>query len=832
MRRRLPQKNTATSSRAKSSRLIAGGLFLLLLALEAHNGAQGQGLSPLQLAQTEQRRFAIPAGPLASALNRFADETGLQLVYDAALAEGQNTKGASGVYTATQALQLLLQGTGLAFQFANGKTVTIVKSAADLKSESITLPETQVEGQAIKIEETQVTAERERVQEYVAKDATTATKTNAPLIETPQSISVITREQMEAQNVQSVPQALRYSAGVVAEQRGINTESLEYVYSRGFQIDEYLNGLRLPNINAGFNIRSVDPYFLERIEVLRGPASVLYGRATPGGLLNLVSKQPTPYPLHEIVLQTGEYGRAHGAFDFSGPVDAQGQLLYRLTGAAFDTDTQVDHHRQQKLSIAPALTWQPTEDTTFTLLTNYQYDPRAGFYNLMPAQGMVLPNVVRIPRDFDPGDPSFNKYRKENYSIGYAFEHRFNEMWSVNQNFRYMNNDVAIFGVFADDGLSEDGTMLNRYAFLNTGNFSNILIDNQAHVQFATGPLRHHAIVGVDYQTSHERHIFKANFSTPPISIVDPVYGQDIPFPDFLFFTSSTNREEQVGLYIQDQIRLGNWAFLFGGRQDWLDEKSKSLKSLETTRQSDDAWTWRLGLVYLFDMGLAPYFSYSESFEPEIGADFDGAPFKPTTGQQYEVGVKYQPPEFNSFITLSAFHLTQQNVLTADPEHQFFSVQTGEVRTRGIELEGRMSLTNNLDLVGAYTYTDAENTKSNSGDLHKSPTGIPRNMASLWGAYTIPLAPFTGLQIGAGVRHVSRTYGDATNTFKVPSYTLFDTALHYDLERLGLPYLKGWQVALTVSNVFDKTYVSQCLTINDCSYGLARQILTNLKYRW
>ena len=283
---------------------------------------------------------------------------------------------------------------------------------------------------------------------------------------------------------------------------------------------------------------------------------------------------------------------------------------------------------------------------------------------------------------------------------------------------------------------------------------------------------------------------------------------------------------------MQDQIGLGNLALLIGWRQDWLDGQSKSLKSLETTRQTDDDFTWRAGLVYLFDVGLAPYFSYSESFQPEFGTDFSGNQFKPTTGQQYEVGVKYQLLEFNSFLTISAFHLTQQNVLTTDPEHEFFSVQTGEVRSRGIEIEGRASLSSNIDLVAAYTFTDIKNTESNDDILHKRPTGIPKTMTSLWGSYRIPLFPFTGLQLGAGVRYVGQSYGDATNTFTVPSYTLFDTALHYDLEHLRLPYLAGWQVAVTVSNITDKKYVSQCLSLNDCSFGAARLILGNIKYRW
>jgi len=776
--------------------------------------------------------FDIPSKPLSQALNDFGQITGLTVLFTEDKPIEHTTKQLSGRFTATQALEHLLAGSGYIYRFTSTHSVTLERILLNQGDERLRLAPTTVEGQAVKVEETQVTAERERVHGYVAEDATTATKTDTPLIETPQSISVITRAQMDVQNVQSVPQALRYTPGVVAEQRGINTDSLEYVYSRGFQIDEYLDGLRLPNANAGFNILSVDPYFLERIEVLRGPASVLYGQTSPGGLLNLVSKRPTSDPIHELVLQTGSHGRIQGAFDFGGPIDPNKRFLYRLTSLGFDTDTQVHHYEQQRLSIAPALTWQPTSNTTLTLLSNYQYDPQAGFYNLMPAHGMVLPNTVKIPRDFDPGDPSYNEYRKKEYSLGYAFAHRFNEVGSVNQNFRYLGLASDIHGVFADDGLSDDGTQLNRFAFLNDGQFYNIVVDNQAHASFTTGPLRHESTVGLDYQNIYYRHIFKGNFSTPPISIVNPVYGQDIPAPDFLFGTSTKDRAWQLGVYFQDQIRLGNWAFLLGGRQDWLKNRSKSLKTFETTRQSDDAFTWRAGLVYLFDIGLAPYFSYSESFEPVLDTDFNGNPFKPTTGQQYEIGIKYQPEEFNSFITFSAFNLTQQNVSTADPEHEFFSVQTGEIRSRGIELEGHASLANGLDLVAAYTYLDVENTESNTGALHKTPTGIPKNMASLWGDYKIPFVPFDGLQIGAGVRFVDWSYGDATNTFKVPSYTLFDAALHYDLTHLRLSYLRGWQVAVTVSNISDKRYVSQCIGLNDCSFGLARMVLANFKYQW
>jgi iron complex outermembrane receptor protein len=474
---------------------------------------------------------------------------------------------------------------------------------------------------------------------------------------------------------------------------------------------------------------------------------------------------------------------------------------------------------------------------------SYQYDPEAGFYNLMPAHGMVLPNRVDIPRSFNPSDPDFDKYHKRQYSVGYSFEHRFNEIFSVNQNFRYWNQKAYIRGLFADNGLvppAPNGTELGRFAFFNDGSFANIHVDNQGHAKFDTGPLRHHFMAGLDFQKIRSRHVFMGNFCDPPtspapcrINIRNPVYGQPIPYPNFLFGTSSKDREYQIGLYAQDQIRLSNWVFLIGGREDWVKGSSTSLKFFDTTKLSDHAFTWRAGVVYLFEIGLAPYFSYSESFQPELGSDFFGNPFKPTTGNQYEIGIKYQPRGVKSFITLAAFHIKRQNVVTddPDPDHPFASVQTGEVRSRGIELEGHASLTNNLELVASYTFTNVKNTKSNTTNLDKAPTGIPKHSAALWTNYKIPIFPLEGLQLGAGVRFVGRSFGDAENTFKVPSYTLVDAALRYDLAYLRSD-LKGWQVGVSGTNIFDKTYVSQCLGLNDCSYGLARRVLANVTFSW
>ncbi|WP_158816875.1 TonB-dependent siderophore receptor [Methylocapsa sp. S129] len=782
-------------------------------------------LVPEANAQAPQSHsFNIAPQPLSTALRQFADQSGVQLAYRTADLQGINSPGFRGRAGDMAALSRLLLGTGVAYSATAQNTVTIARPNA-----------TAVNGVApagaIPLDTINVQGDNQSPHGpgvgYVATRSATATKSDTPIIETPQSISVVTRQQMEDQNAQSVSQALRYTSGVVPEQRGANTDSLEYLYSRGFQIDEYQNGLILPSSVAGFNITSFDPYLLDRVELLKGPASVLYGQASPGGILNLDSKRPTDDPLHEIMLQTGSYGRIQGAFDVSDKLNADGTLLGRITGDSFDTGTQANFIREQRIAIAPSLTWRPDANTNLTIFGNYQYDPEAGFYNFVPPQGTVLPGIP-ISRSFNAGDPSYDHFSKEEASIGYSFSHKFDETWSIYQDFRYLYNKQTI-DTLEPVGLTPDGSALIRQAYHNQGTVNAETMDTHAQAKFQTGPFQHTATFGVDLYNTDYDHIFQGD-DAPNLSIANPQYYQAIPKPTTTFGSSGNQNIEQAGVYAQDQIRFGHWVFLAGIREDFANERSKGLTTGDVTDQSDAAFTWRTGLVYLFDSGFAPYASYSTSFQPTIGTGFSGTAFQPTTGQQYEAGVKYQPPGSNSFVTASVFNLTEQNVLTADPDHVDFQVQTGEVRSRGVELEAHATLTDELRLIGSYTYTDLVNTKSNSADLGKAPPGIPANMASAWLTYDTPWQWSRGLQIGGGIRYLGSSWGDDANTFKVPSATLFDLAIHYDLGK-ALPSLRGFSFAVTASNLFDKSYISYC---DDglCAFGAGRVVLANLKYRW
>ncbi|WP_183753716.1 TonB-dependent siderophore receptor [Pseudochelatococcus contaminans] len=701
----------------------------------------------------------------------------------------------------------------------------------------------------IVVEDTRETATGP-VNGYIAGRSATATKTDTPLIETPRSVSVIPREQIVDQGAQSVAQALRYSAGVVSETRPTNGR-YDSVFMRGFggggtqaAYINYLDGLKLQR-GISYAIPSTEVYGLERIEILRGPASVLFGQVNPGGIVNQVSKRPRATPHGEIQVQGGTWNRVQGAFDIGGPVDPEKTLLYRVVGLARTSDTQVDFTKEERIYIAPSVTWQPTEATSLTILSSYQRDPETGFYGGLPAAGTRLPNPNgRIPSSFFPGDPIFEGFSRNTAQIGYEFSHRFNETWAVRQNARFQHIESKFTTVAAASLASNLRTIMRRPAY-SRERTNGFVLDNQVEARFNTGALQHTAMVGFDYQYNWANRSLSSGGTASPINFTNPIYFQPVTIAGLNY----TDREQNfAGLYAQDQIRLDKWAFLLGIRQDWVETRQRTQASpgssvFNHTKATDDAFSGNAGVVYLFDNGLAPYASFSTSFEPVSGTDYYGGTFDPSEGEQYEIGLKYQPTGFNSFIQFSAFNLTQTNVLTSDPINPNFSVQTGEIRSRGFEAEARINLFDGLNVIAAYTFVDAKVTKDNNlNTVGRTPVGVPKHSASLWGHYTLSQGPLRGLSLGAGVRYIGVTPGDSTGWFSVtgyppvratvPAYTLVDAMLSYDLGA-RFDELKGFNVAVNANNLFDKEYVSGCYAVNNgCVYGPRRTILGTLSYRW
>lgn len=672
-----------------------------------------------------------------------------------------------------------------------------------------------------------VTGERETatspVEGYVANRAAAGTKTDTPILETPQSISVIPRDQMTDLAVQGLNEALRYTSGVAPETRGAVATRYDQLTIRGFDADYYWNGLKLQPLY--YTMPQIDPFLLERVEVLKGPSSVLYGQAPAGGIINQISKRPLATPQGEAGIEFGTQAHLRGMLDATGPLDAEGKYLYRFTATGLTEDGQIDRTENERVAVAPSFTWRPDADTTLTLLGFYQHDPRGASYGAIPAQGTVLPNPLgRIPVDFYDGDPNFETFDRRQTALGYEFQRQLGSGWVARLNGRWMRVRTEYDSVYGN-GLGPDNRTLARGLATSREALSTLNLDNQLEGRFTTGPLGHTLLAGFDYQRMDG--YYAAGFGVgPSLDVFAPVYRLPITAPP-RFRTDV--RGNQYGTYVQDQLRLGGFVLTLAGRGDWVDSRTKT--AFGESESFDRAFTGRAGLTYVFDNGLAPYISYAESFTPQTGTDFAGNPFDPEEGRLYEVGVKYQPTWFSGLFTAALFDLTRSNLLTADPLHPGLSVQSGEARSRGLELEARVNITDHVGAVASYTYLDAEYTKDNGGLEGKRLAAVPRHQASLWATYELPeTSALKGLSVGAGVRYKGST-DNTTNTFKVPAVTLFDASLSYELEALS-PALKGAELAVVGKNLFDKEYVASCYWGDWCAYGYQRTVVGSLRYRW
>lgn len=662
---------------------------------------------------------------------------------------------------------------------------------------------------------------------YVAKHSATGTKTDTPLVKTPQSVSVVTREEMDMRQPETVKGALAYSPGVYASRGSSNT--YDSVAIRGFpavNTNQYLDGLRLQGDN--YSEASIDPYFLERAELLRGPVSVLYGKSSPGGLVAMVSKRPTTEPLHEIQFKMGTDNLFQTGFDFSDALDDNGVYSYRLTGLAKDSDAQQNMAKEKRYAIAPSFSWRPDDKTNFTLLANIQNDPYTGYYGWLPKQGTLipLPDGSKLPTDFNEGEASNYTSRKQRM-IGYSFEHAFNDTWAVRQNLRYMQLETDLKSIYGSGVSAATPTTINRAYVQSKEHLNSFSVDTQAQAKLKTGDIDHTLLFGVDYMRM--RNDINSGFGTADgLSMTNPQYGNDgyaITFP-----YNYLNRQEQTGLYVQEQGEWNQWVLTLGGRYDWAKTSAYNRNAGTTDEQTDGQFTWRGGLNYLFENGITPYFSYSQSFEPNLGTTAGGSTFKPSIGKQYEAGVKYVPKDRPIVLTAALYQLTKNNNLTTDPNNILFSTQSGEIRSRGVELEAKAALNANVNLIASYTYTDAKYTEDTNFQGKPTPE-IPKHLASLWADYTFHESAISGLTLGSGVRYVgsSSSFNGDNSTFKVPDYTLVDATIKYDLARFGLP---GSSVGVNINNLFDKTYVSSCYRDYACYWGAERQVVATATFRF
>lgn len=687
-----------------------------------------------------------------------------------------------------------------------------------------------------------------------ARQSATGTKTDTPIQKVPQSISVVTAEEMALHQPKSVKEALSYTPGVAVGTRGASN-TYDYLIIRGFAADgqsqnNYLNGLKMQG--NFYNDAVIDPYMLERAEIMRGPVSVLYGKSSPGGLLNMVSKRPTTEPLKEVQFKAGTDSLFQTGFDFSDALDDDGVYSYRLTGLARSANAQQKGAEEQRYAIAPAFTWRPNDKTNFTFLSYFQNEPETGYYGWLPKEGTVepLPNGKRLPTDFNEGAKN-NTYSRNEKMIGYSFDHEFNDTFTVRQNLRFAQNKVSQKSVYgygmcsdplyssnpssspcANVPQSQWGHTLTRQYVIDNEKLENFSVDTQLQSKFATGSVDHTLLTGVDFMRM--RNDIDSWFGYAGSVAPSDIYNLDRSDFDFGAHPNPSGpyrvllKQKQTGLYVQDQAQWDKVLVTLGGRYDWADQSSFNRDYGNKSERDDKEFTWRGGVNYLFDNGVTPYFSYSESFEPASQTDANGDLFAPSKGKQYEVGVKYVPEDRPIVVTGALYQLTKTNNLMADPNGSLFSVEGGEIRARGVELEAKAALSASVNLVGSYTYTDAEYT-TDTNYKGNTPAQVPKHMALLWADYTFFDGPLSGLTLGTGGRYTGSSYGDPANSFKVGSYTVVDALVRYDLARVGMA---GSNVALHVNNLFDREYVASCFNTYGCFWGAERQVVATATFRF
>ncbi|MFE1599243.1 TonB-dependent siderophore receptor [Methylobacterium sp. ID0610] len=713
---------------------------------------------------------------------------------------------------------------------------------------------------------TQLGGARGPVPGYVASRSVVGTKTDTPLIETAQSISVIGRQQIEDQNALTINQALRYTPSVTTEQRGgAGASRLEQFLIRGFTAPVYVDGLRLPTSRDAFP--SVDPYRIERIDVIKGPASVLYGQAGPGGIVNLVSKVPQFVRHGEVFVQGGGYGEVRGGFDIGGPIATEAELpgseqfAYRLVGFGWNGDAQAVTTRVERAFIAPSLTWRPSADTSLTLLGVYQRDPFSGFYGGFPAVGTLFPRnfgngrIGFLPSNFYDGDRSTEQSDRTQASITYIFDHRFNDSFRFHSAGRYLSSDGqyrSVYSAFnASNGPFATGPLLSRSRGGSDVEIDAFTIDNYFEAKFDTGIFSHTALLGVDHQTIRTRTFATPFPSAPSLNILAPNYDMNIGIPAYT--SEARISAEQTGVYLQDQVKFDRLVLTLGGRYD-VARQSGPTRTLATGAVATqdvpaDAMTYRASLLYLFDSGVAPYVSYSEAFEPITNSRIFDPAFgstgripDPISSRQYEAGIKYQPPGTDILLTAAAFDIKRSNALNADPANPGFSLQTGEVGVQGVEFEARATLAEGLSLVGGVSFLDARNTRDASTTLNaltnqpvplvgRGPIQVPDKTASLFVDYRIQSGPLLGLGLGGGLRYLGSSWGDPANTFRVPESLLVDAMVRYDLKHLDAS-LTGFDLQINAQNLLDERYVTGCLDYSGCYYGPSRTVYATLRYRW
>ncbi|WP_407061786.1 TonB-dependent siderophore receptor [Billgrantia zhangzhouensis] len=656
----------------------------------------------------------------------------------------------------------------------------------------------------------QALAEEEMLETDTLVVVGTALKVASPLVETPRPVSLVDREELETRNVQQLDETFRYRAGVLSGHYGSDNDT-DWLQVRGFNHSTYQDGLRI--YREGFYQWLPELYGMERVEVFKGPSSILYGEAPPGGLVNVVSKRPTRERQGRVDLQLGNRDHRQIGVDSSGPLTDSGDVRYRLVGTWKERDGDLDHTNNERYYFAPSLAVDLSEDTTVTLLASLQKDDGVPVNPFKPPYGTVQDTPHgRIDRQTNLSQPGYDTNERTQWALGYELEHWFNDAWRFEQNLRYSELDLLLRSsyVLGMQGPREAGQGHTH----RDGTINSWTIDNRTIGIWSGDGYENTLLFGVDYQDLKLNGHEADSFAFGTIDVFDPVYGNFTPI-DLDQRVERHIGKQQTGVYLQNQLRLADrWVLLGGVRYDQAETENADRTTGVTERSDDNHLSWSGGVMYLGEHGIHPYLSYTESFDPLGRVDDAGELYEPREGEQWELGVKIAPPQWDGYVTAAIFDLKESNGLVPSPGG--FQVQEGEQRSQGFELEGRIQLSDELRLTAAYTYTDARTEGDQRKDL------IPRHQASTWIDYAFTQGALGGLQLGGGVRHVGSSVG---GELEVSDYTLVDAMVAYDFD-------DNWRAQLNVNNLTDETYVASCEVDFWCYYGESRSVIGSLSYRW
>lgn len=774
-------------------------------------------------------QFELPEQPLAQTLRAIARQTGMNILFESKDLRDIRAASLRAELTTEEAIERVLAGTALQAQRTTPTTVIVQPAphqSAGFRPTRGTIRLAQAEGQVDSGDDRENPAERSAVSEVTvfADRATTATKTDTKLTETPQSISVISAETIAEQGALNLEDTMRYSAGVHAEMDG-NDSRYDSLIIRSVLPSSFVDGMMVSVSRAV--LPRLDTYTYERVEVLRGPSGMLYGQASPGGAVNVITKRPDFGTASELGVQFGSHSRKQVQFDMQSALGGTESFAARLVGIVRDAGTQTDYVPDDRIVLSPSFAWRPSDATTLTLIGLLQQDKTASIQQYFGVTETIhAPPGRRVSDRRFAGEPSIDKLDTSQRSLTFLLNHRFSDRLQLNTSLRHTRAKADDFAVSASDAFVDppDNRLLSRSYYAGVPHYKINNGDVSMVYSFTGARFEHKILGGLDF-LGFEETGSEAFGDFAPLDIYTPLYGVFDPsmIPELVSYDSL--EQTQTGVYLQDQIRYADRVSLvLGARRDRARTERGS-----GSEQVDRATTYRAGIIVDLGAGFSPYLSYSEAFTPVIGTNLGGRTFVPRRSRQHEVGLKWQP-NASTLATANVFRIVERNRTVPDPTNVRNRIQAGEYKSQGFEFEATQRFPGNYSLIASYTYNEAEVTEHTTQYwiVGKQFSGTPRNMASIWGTKSVSLGRDASLLVGGGARYVGKSpamvFTASGLGFDVPSYALIDAVL-------GLTW-GSWNLALNVNNLTDKSYYPTCPAALYCFIGSRRNVVGSVTYQF